>query len=282
MENGFVKKVSLGSLLCLLITAAGCCFNIGSCAMRAKYERTVQLSAPLSPGSGFAAQTHNGSITITGADVTDCNLTATIIARATTEEDAKKLAERTTIKLEPFGNKLTAKIDKPTFLMNQSVSVSLDVQVPNQTDLELTTHNGSIRITNITGRLNGTTHNGKVTAEQISGTVELRTHNGSVICREVSGDTQLKTHNGNVKLYYSQAAPSVCNISLITYNGGIDLTTPSNFSGKVDASTHNGSIRTDLPITVVGKVSKSKLTGTIGAGRGKLHLETHNGSIRIK
>ncbi len=282
MENGFVKKVSLGSLLCLLITAAGCCFNIGSCAMRAKYERTVQLSAPLSPGSGFAAQTHNGSITITGADVTDCNLTATIIGRAVTEEDAQKIAERTTIKLEPSGDKLTAKIKKPTFLMNQSVSVSLDVQVPNQTDLELTTHNGAIIITNITGRLNGTTHNGKVIAEQISGTVELRTHNGSVICREVSGDTQLKTHNGNVKLYYSQAAPSVCNISLITYNGGIDLTTPLNFSGEVDASTHNGSIRTDLPITVVGKVSKSKLTGTIGAGRGKLHLETHNGSIRIK
>jgi len=250
--------------------------------MRAKYERTVQLSAPLSPGSGFAAQTHNGSITITGADVTDCNLTATIIGRAVTEEDAQKIAEQTTIKLEPLTNKLTTKIDKPTFRFNQSVSVSLDVTVPNNTDLKLTTHNGAIIITNITGRLNGTTHNGKVTAEQISGTVELQTHNGSVICREVSGNTQLKTHNGNVKLYYSEAAPSVCNISLITYNGGIDLTAPSNFSGEVDASTHNGSIRTDLPITVVGKVSKTKLTGTIGTGQGKLHLETHNGSIKIR
>jgi DUF4097 and DUF4098 domain-containing protein YvlB len=250
--------------------------------MRAKYQRTVQLSAPLSPGSSFAAQTHNGSITIAGTDVTDCNLTATITARATTEEDAKKLAERTKIKLEPFGDKLTAKIEKPTFRMNKSVSVSLDVQVPNQTDLKLTTHNGTIISTNITGRLNGTTHNGKVTAEQISGTVELRTHNGSVICRQISGDTQLKTHNGNVKVYYSEAAPSVCNISLITYNGGIELIAPSNFSGEVDASTHNGSIRTDLPITVVGKVSKSKLVGKIGAGQGKLHLETHNGSIRIR
>ncbi len=282
MENDFPKKVSLGSLLCLLIVAAGCCFIIGSCAMRAKYERTVQLSAPLSPGSGFAAQTHNGSITITGADVTDCNLTATVTARAITEEDAKKLAERVKIKLEPWGDKLTAKIDKPTFRFNKSVSVSLDVTVPNNTDLELTTHNGSIRITDITGRLNATTHNGKVTAEQISGTIELHTHNGSVICREVSGDTQLKTHNGSVKLYYSEDAPSVCNISLITYNGGIDLTTPSDFSGEVEASTHNGSINTELPITVKGKVSRRKLTGTIGTGQGKLHLETHNGSIGIR
>jgi len=277
-----LKKVSLGSLLCFMVAIAGCCFNIGSCAMRAKYERTVQLSAPLSPGSSFAAQTHNGSITITGADVTDCNLTATITARAITEEDAKKSAERIKIKLEPWGDKLTAKIDKPTFRFNQSVSVSLDVTVPNNTDLELTTHNGAIIITNITGRLNGTTHNGKVTTEQVSGTTELHTHNGSVICREISGDTQLKTHNGNVKVYYSEAAPSVCNISLITYNGGIDLATPSNFSGEVEASTHNGSIKTDLPITVVGKISKSKLTGKIGTGQGKLHLETHNGSIGIR
>jgi len=198
------------------------------------------------------------------------------------KEDAKKLAERTTIKLEPWGDKLTAKIDKPTFLFNQSVSVSLEVTVPNNTGLELTTHNGRVEITNITGQLNATTHNGKVTAEQVSGTIELHTHNGSVICREVSGDTQLKSHNGNIKVYYSQAAPSVCDISLITYNGGIELTTPSNFSGEVEASTHNGSINTDLPITVKGKVSRRKLTGTIGTGQGKLHLETHNGSIRLR
>lgn len=282
MENGFLKKVSLGSLLCLLIVAAGCCINIGSCAMRAKYERTVQLSAPLSPGSSFTAQTYNGSITITGADVTDCNLTATIIGRAVTEEDAKKVAEQTTIKLEPFGDKLTAKIDKPTFRFNKSVSVSLNVTVPNNTGLELTTHNGRVEITNVTGPLNATTHNGKVTAEQASGTIELHTHNGSVICREVSGDTQLKTHNGSIKVYYSEDAPSVCDISLITYNGGIDLMTPSNFSGEVEASTNNGSINTELPITVSGKLSKRRLTGKIGTGQGRLHLETHNGSIRIR
>jgi hypothetical protein len=282
MENGFVKKVSLSSLLCLLVVTAGCCINIGSCAMRAKYERTVQLSAPLSPGSSFATTTHNGSITIRGADVTDCNITATITARAITEEDAKELAEQTTVKLETWGEKLTAKIDKPTLLINKSVSVSLDVQVPNRTGLELTTHNGAIRITNISGRLKGTTHNGKVTAERVSGTTELHTHNGSVVCQEISGNTKLKTHNGSIKVYYSETAPSVCDISLITYNGGIELTTPRNFSGEVDTSTYNGSINTDLPITISGKLSKRRLTGKIGTGQGKLHLESHNGSIRIQ
>jgi DUF4097 and DUF4098 domain-containing protein YvlB len=233
-------------------------------------------------GSSFEAQTHNGSIEIAGGDVTDCNITATITGRARTEEDAQKLAERTTVRLESFGGRLIARINKPASLTNQSVSVSLNVQVPNESDLELTTHNGSVKIKNITGRLNGTTHNGRITAEQVSGTAELHTHNGSIICREISGDTRLKTHNGSVKVYYSNTAPSVCDISLITYNGGIELETPSNFSGEFNASTHNGSIRTDLPITIVGKISKSKLTGKIGTGQSKLHLETHNGSIRVQ
>jgi hypothetical protein len=278
MNNDFLKKILLVSLLCLLVVGVGSCINIG----RAKYERTVQLSAPLSPGSNFTAQTHNGSITIAGTDIADCNLTATIIGRATTEEGAKKIAEQTTIKLIPSANKLTARIDKPKFRFSRSVSVSLDVTIPDTSDLELTTHNGALVIKNIIGRLNGTTHNGKISVEQVSGTAELHTHNGSVICKEISGDTKLKTHNGGIKVYYSQAAPSVCDISLITHNGGVELETPKNFSGGVEASTHNGSINTELPITVKGKVSRKKLTGTIGSGQGKLYLETHNGSIKIK
>lgn len=282
MKNSF-KKISLGCLLGLLILLAGCYIHIGSWPMLAKYERQVQLSAPLQPGSAFAAQTHNGSITINGADVTDCNLTATIIARAATEEDAKKLAEETKIKLQASGDKLTARIEKPAYIMmNRSVSVSFNVTVPNQTDLQLTTHNGAVRIANIIGDINGTTHNGKVTASEVSGNIKLHTYNGSIKCKEIQGDVSLRTYNGSVKAVYSEAAPSICNISIVTYNGGVDFTAPPNFSAAVDVSTHNGSINTDLPITVIGKVSKRKLTGTIGEGKGKLYLMTHNGSIKIK
>ena len=295
MENRRFTRVSLACSLCLLILLAGCSINIGSCAMRAKYERKVQLSAPLSPGSTFTAQTHNGSITINGAPrlrgdklapaeagVADCNFTATIIARATTEEDAKELAEKIKVTLEPSGSRLTAKIEKPTRLINKSVSISLDVAVPNQLDLELSTHNGAVVIANITGQVNATTHNGKVTTEDVSGATALKTHNGSIVCKEISGDAQLKTHNGSVKAFYSEAAPSVCDISITTYNGSIEFASPPDFSAQVDASTRNGSINTDLAITVTGKVSKNKLKGTIGTGQGKLHLETHNGSIRIR
>ena len=274
-------KIMLSSMLCLAILLAGCCINFG-CVMLGKYERTVQLSAPLSPGSTFDAKTHNGSITIHGADVAECSLTATIVTRAATDEEAQELSDQVEVTLVPSGDRLTAKIDKPTHLINKSVSVSYDIQLPNQTNLELMTHNGAVRITDITGDVDATTHNGKTIADNVSGMIVLTTHNGEVNCRQISGDSRLHTHNGGVDVVYSEEAPSICDVSIVTHNGRIDFTAPPDFSARVDASTHNGSVHTDLPITVTGKVSKSKLSGTIGTGEGKLHLETYNGSIRIR
>ncbi|MHC4119542.1 MAG: DUF4097 family beta strand repeat-containing protein [Planctomycetota bacterium] len=277
MRNGHFTKISLGSLLSLALFFAGC-----NMSMRAKYQRTVPLSAPMSPGSTFAAQTHNGSITTNGADVSDCDVIATITARAATEEEAMELADKVEIRLEPSGDILAAKIKRPTHLINKSLTISLDITVPNETNLQLGIHNGAVRITDVAGTVHATTHNGKVTTEKVSGSTVFVTHNGSIECTEASGDAKLKTHNGSVEVFYSEAAPAVSDISIIAYNGSIELASPPDLSASIEASTHNGSIKTDLPITIQGKVSKRKLTGTIGSGQGRLHLETHNGSIRIR
>ena len=283
MENdNNTKRVSLGCLLCMMTLLAGCCVYVGSCDMQAKYEKVVHLSIPLSPSSGFETQTHNGSITVKGADVADCNIIATIVARARTEDDAYELAEQTEVKFERMGDNLVLKIKRPQNLVNRSVGVSLDCVVPNQVNLKLGSHNGAVKINDITGGIDATTHNGRIEVKNIMGDIKLVTHNGGVHCEEITGDAKLKTHNGGVKVKYSGAAESDCDISIVTHNGSIELAAPANYSANVKASTNNGSINTDLPITVTGKVSKNKLTGTIGSGEGELYLETHNGSIRLR
>ncbi|MHC4155684.1 MAG: DUF4097 family beta strand repeat-containing protein [Planctomycetota bacterium] len=242
----------------------------------------VEVSAPLAAGGSFAAKTHNGSITVTGADVAECRVTATIVARAGSEEQAKKLTEQTRIRLEPDGNRLKARIDKPRTGMNQSVSVSLDVTVPRQTDAVLTTHNGKVKISDLRGRIDATTHNGKVRASGVIGTTKLRTHNGSVTCEEISGDIQLRSYNGNVRAVYSQSAPPVCDVSIVTHNGRVEFAGPPHYSARVDVSVRNGTISTELPITLSGKLRRRKLHGTIGAGEGRLHVETRNGAVTIR
>ena len=60
-----------------LLLQTGCDIKLG-CWSQAKYERTVERQAPLAEGSTLAAQTSYGSVTVTGADVTECTVVAEI------------------------------------------------------------------------------------------------------------------------------------------------------------------------------------------------------------
>jgi hypothetical protein len=276
MKKAYLIKVSSVCLTALFV------FLGSGCIPTVKYERVVQLSEPMAQVRAFEAETHNGSITINGAAVNMCDVTATITARAESEEEAKKIADQTQVRLERSGNRLTARIEKPILIDNKYVGVAYDVTISQQVNLDLITHNGSVDITNTTGKVTTTTHNGRVTTQNVTGDHRLTTHNGRVECHNISGDVRLETHNGSVDVVYSNNAPPPGRMEIVTHNGGIDFTSPPNFSAQVEASTHNGSIHTALPITVVGEVSKRELRGTIGSGQGRLHLETHNGSITIK
>jgi DUF4097 and DUF4098 domain-containing protein YvlB len=281
MKNCRYKKRLADSLPWLLMVLAGCGIHLGRVPAE-KYTTVVHRSAPLPAGSNLAAATHNGSIAITGANVTEVALTTTIVARAETEQAAKKLADQTQVKLRPSGSKLTVEIRKPLLIGNQSISVSLDADVPEQTDLDLATHNGNVTIDNITGRTHAETHNGKVDVANLAGGANLETHNGSVRCNQVAGPIQVSTHNGGVKASYAATASSECDVSIETHNGSIEFRTAGDLSAHVKLSARNGSISTDLPITVVGTVTKSKLSGTIGTGKGRIRLKTYNGSIRLR
>jgi hypothetical protein len=276
MEKKCLVLLTVSIVIYSLLGVTGC--EIPS----AKYEMTVHMSAPLAEGSSFAARTHNGAITVDGREETGCDLTAIITGRASSVERAKGLAEKTKVSLKTDGDKLNVEIKKPTLIPNQSVSVSLDAQVPNKTNLYLVTHNGAATVTGIQGRVDATTHNGRVKTSNVVGQNKLKTHNGAIVCEQISGDAWLSTHNGGIKASYADDATGACRITMTTHNGSINLKTPPDISAAVNLSTHNGSINTELPITVIGKVSKNKLNGKIGEGLGKLKLETHNGSITIR
>lgn len=261
MKNSFTKK-SLVFLVCLPVIITGCCINIDGWP-RAEYERTERLEAPLEPGSILALENDVGSITIAGVNVNDCSVIATISVKAPTEEEAQELAEQIKIELDQDGNTLTVRTEKPRIKKRRSISISFDITIPEQTALEIGNKVGKIRLSNITE------------------TIKAQTDVGQITCREISNDIDLKADVGTVKVVYSKDAPAACSITIATDVGGIELTTPPDFSATVYAETDVGLIRTDLPLTVRGKISKS-LHGTIGAGEGELRLKTDVGSIRIR
>jgi len=254
MKTRHLTKFSLGCLLCLLTLPAGCDIQIGDWS-QAKYERTVERKAPLPAGSRLVAGTSLGSITVTGADVTDCNVLAEITGRAPTEEEAQELAEQVEITLETVGNTMTVKADKPSTRHNRSISISYTITVPKQTHVECTSSYGAISLGDISGNVSAKTSSGSIAAENIEGSAGLDTSYGAVKCRNISGDNlAVKTSSGTItaedikgpaQLTTSYGSVT-CNgfsagdIKLRSSSGTIRLTNAS--FGDCDAHTSYGSI----------------------------------------
>lgn len=193
MKSGMFTRILLYCSLCSLVAVAGCYIQIrGYSYPRARYERTVQLSRPMSAGSLFSAKSNDGRITVTGGEITDCNVTATIIVRADSDEKARSIAEKTKVKLEQFGSKLTVKLEKPILIMNQSVDVQVVAMVPKSCDVELSTDDGDIAIENINGNIDIKTDDGSVSLARIAGDIKIRSNDGSINIQEFNSDVNLQ------------------------------------------------------------------------------------------
>jgi len=242
--------------LCLLLIVTGCDFQFGDWG-RAKYEKTVQKQTPLDSGSTVIAQTSSGSITITGADVTDCNVVAEICVRALTEEEARETAEQVEITLEQVGNTLTVKAKKPLVKkLKRSISINYDITVPRQTNVDCASSYGPVKLSNILGSAKGKSSSGAISAEYIQGSVHLDTSYGSVTCVNVTGD--------NIKLESSSGAIKARNIK-----GSADFDTSYGSITCEDISGGDLKLRTSS-----GKIKLMK------ASCGDFNLHTSYGSIR--
>ncbi len=259
MKKHLLMNSCLVVCLCVLTAFSGC----GDFNFKAKYARTVNVSVPVGQAAELCVETEVGSITVTGADVTDCNVTAEITVKAETQEEAQKLAEQVKIEAKPFGDKLNVKVVKPAELKRRKLEVKFKIVAAKHLKVDCSVNVGSVSVSDMNDRI------------KVSGNV------GSIFCRRVVGDINLNSNVGSVEVDYADDAAVACNAAITTNVGSIEFAAPAQLSAQVNASTNVGSVTTDKPMTVVGKVGRS-ISGTIGAGEGKVRLATNVGSIHIK
>jgi DUF4097 and DUF4098 domain-containing protein YvlB len=243
--------------LCLLVIISGCDIQIGDWG-QAKYEITIQRQAPITAGSKLYVETSSGSITITGGDVTECSVIANICGRAPTAEEAQLLVEQVKIELETVGNTLMVKADKPPSRNRRSISISCDITIPKQTNIECASSYGSIGLSNIKGQTSGKTSSGSIEAKNIEGSANLDTSYGSVKCRNITGDNiTVKSSSGSITAEIIKGSMQLTtsygsitctdmsdgDIKLKTSSGKIKLSNAS--FGDCDAHTSYGSIISD-------------------------------------
>ncbi len=230
------KTVLILGDTCLILMVTGCDIQIGDWS-QAKYERTIERKAPLPAGSTLVAKTSLGSITVSGADVTDCTVVAEICGRAPTEQEAQELAEKVEITLDTAGSTMTVKADKPSTKHNRSISIGYTITVPKATNIECASSYGAITLGDINGKVSGKTSSGAISVENIEGSADLDTSYGSVECRNVSGDNlAVRTSSGAI------SAESIKGPAQLTTSYG-SVTCNGFSAGDITLKSSSGTIR---------------------------------------
>jgi DUF4097 and DUF4098 domain-containing protein YvlB len=179
-------------------------------------------------------------------------------------------------------------------------SVSVDITVPPQANLDLSTGNGEVTVGAINGMLHVGTGNGEVTANGTRGDIYLRTGNGHIDASGIDGSLSTHTGNGrvtvagrfdglNVDTGRGQVQATVMAGSKISSDwrvgtgvGNITVSLPADFSAELDGSTGVGHITVDFPVTVSGSMVGSAVRGRIGKGGPTLRVHTGVGSVHLE
>lgn len=238
----------------------------------ARLEETFKKSLPLKPGGRIEVENVNGKITVESWDKNEVYIEAEKRVRAGSRQDAERFMESLNIEIEQKDNEIIIITKHPrkghdgfwdwVFGDNASAEVSYKINVPKKCNVEATSTNGGIYVSNVEGTIRLRTTNGKIEAEALKGLVSARTTNGSVRIEltEVRSDEEME---------------------FLTTNGSVTLYIPNNIDCNVRARTTNGSIRTDFPLEVQGKYGSKRVQGKINSGGPLIFIETTNGSIRL-
>ncbi|HJS51408.1 MAG TPA: DUF4097 family beta strand repeat-containing protein [Pyrinomonadaceae bacterium] len=228
---------------------------------KVSFSELRELNLPAS-GKIDVDGARNGGISVKGENRSDVLVRACVQAWGSTDEAARSLAS--SIRINTSG---VIKADGP----EENFSVSYDIRVPRNTNLNLKAHNGGISI------------------KAVDGSMDLSTLNGGISVFDAAGDVRGRTTNGGVSVALVGNGWKGSGLDLQTTNGGVNLSIPSNFAANIEAGTVNGGFSSDIPELNVttddqkgyGHSRARRINASLNGGGATVRVMTTNGGIRI-
>jgi hypothetical protein len=217
----------------------------------------------LAPTGRITAGAHNGGMDVKGWASNE------ILVRARVEVWTPKdgLAPETylpQIQIRTSGGQISS-LEPAAKPENTWFTVSYEIFVPHQTNLNLKSHNGGISV------------------RDVKGEIQFDMHNGGVSLARVAGNVEGSSHNGGITLDLDGARWDGNQILLETHNGGVNLRVPENYSARLELSTHNGGMTSDFPVTMTGSLARKKeIAFNLGSGGALIRMKTHNGGVALR
>jgi hypothetical protein len=214
---------------------------------------TVSPSTKISVDGG-----DNGGVSFYGENRRDIKVVARVQASA--DDDAGASAVARQVRVFTDGGRIRS--EGPSHRDRTSWSVSYDVYVPNQVNLEAITENGGISV------------------EDVRGDMNFEATNGGIHVSDVGGNIRAHTTNGGVKAELSGTTWQGEGLDLRTTNGGVAILVPRGYNAQLETGTTNGGMRVDFPITVTGSLTR-RISTQLGSGGPLVRVVTTNGGVHI-
>ena len=200
----------------------------------------------------------NGGVAFIGENRRDVKVVARVQASADDDATAGEIARQ--VRVLTDGGQIRS--EGPSQRGHNSWSVSYDVYVPNQVNLEAITANGGI------------------SAEDVRGEMNFEATNGGIHVSDVAGNVRARTTNGGVKAELSGTTWQGQGLDLQTTNGGATVYVPRGYNAQLETGTTNGGMRVDFPITVRGSLNR-RISTQLGSGGPLVRIVTTNGGVHI-
>ena len=227
----------------------------------ADVEDKITKSYQVQPGGQLVVEVDRGAIEVRTAEADTVGIEITRKAGGSRSKAEKTLADHVvtttqtdnTIRVEAESKGAKS---RSWFGNSPELQVNFRITVPRKFDVDLKTAGGSIKVAELTGKLQANTSGGSLKFEKIEGQVSGRTSGGSITLATIKGKVEIKTSGGSLRLNDIEGdmdaqtsggsvhAENLTGQSVVKTSGGsIEV---AGIKGQIDARTSGGSITARL------------------------------------
>ncbi len=286
--------------LILPAVAIATCAGDGPFAITSSGSQELAVDVPAdAPAITVRVEMFNGPIEVrAGAAGRVATVVTTTGAGGSKDEaEADRAKIQVTLDANPDGSVLLRATYQPNPASPNNRAASAVVDVPPGATLDLSTSNGRVATTGISGPITVDTSNGPVRLTEAtagakvrtsnyeveidgSGTFDVETSNAAILLRGDGVTARARTSNATVGF---DGTLSDAATSLETSNESIFVQLPAGSSFGLDARTSGGAevLVQGFEVRTTGAVGEGTLQGTVGSGGPSISLRTSNKSIEV-
>jgi len=292
-----MKPKSLNSLKAGTLAAA--LLALAAASVRADVEDTITKSFKVQPGGQLVVQADRGSIEVMTAA---SEAVAIEITRKASGSEAKagQILKDHVVTMTQDGNQVMVRAEYKGgkldgwFGFGNNLQVKYRITVPRKFDVDLKTGGGSIKVSELTGKLQAQTSGGSLDLEKIEGPVSGSTSGGSIAVAGCKGNADLKTSGGSLHLSDIEGdveartsggsirAEKLTGKSVVKTSGGSIQV--SGIKGQIDANTSGGSITASLSGQPTGDCFFKTSGGSVTVGLDEkvaVDIDAHTSAGRV-